>query len=87
MSNSKSKEENVDTSHIMGKHVKAHDEAEVSIKQHYTEKDKSAKDLQISSDGLIYVDQLKDFIEGTIRSRIEGSWKSFLTYSKLYTTD
>ncbi|KAL0370671.1 UNVERIFIED_CONTAM: hypothetical protein Sangu_0385200 [Sesamum angustifolium] len=69
----------------MEKQVEAHDEAETSIKQHYTEKDKSAKEFQISSDGLIPVDQLKEFIEGTIRSKIEGSSKSSLTYSKPYT--
>ncbi|KAL0325372.1 UNVERIFIED_CONTAM: hypothetical protein Sradi_5106500 [Sesamum radiatum] len=47
--------------------------------------DKYAKELQVSSDGLIPVDQLKEFIEGTIRSKIEGSSKSSLTYSKPYT--
>ncbi|KAK4407855.1 hypothetical protein Sango_0366500 [Sesamum angolense] len=79
------KADHVDISHIMKKQVEAHDEAETSIKQHYTEKDKSAKEFQISSDGLIPVDQLKEFIEGTIRSKIEGSSKSSLTYSKPYT--
>ncbi|KAL0433474.1 UNVERIFIED_CONTAM: hypothetical protein Slati_2681700 [Sesamum latifolium] len=69
----------------MGKQVKAHDESEVSTKQRYTENDKSAKELQVSSDGLIPVDQLKEFIEGTIRSKIKGSSKSSLTYSKHYT--
>ncbi|KAL0446314.1 UNVERIFIED_CONTAM: hypothetical protein Slati_1759300 [Sesamum latifolium] len=34
---------------------------------------------------MIPVDQLKEFIKGTIRSKIEGSSKSSLTYSKLYT--
>ncbi|KAL0375686.1 UNVERIFIED_CONTAM: hypothetical protein Scaly_0686200 [Sesamum calycinum] len=76
---------NVDASHVMGKQVEAHDEVEAPTKQHYTEKDKYAKELQISSDGLIPVDQLKEFIEGTIKSKIEGSSKSSLTYSKLYT--
>ncbi|KAL0457603.1 UNVERIFIED_CONTAM: hypothetical protein Slati_0387500 [Sesamum latifolium] len=79
------KTDNVDASHIMGKQVEAHYEVEASTKQHYTEKDKFAKELQISSDGLIPVDQLKEFIEGTIRSKIEGSSKSSLTYSKPYT--
>ncbi|KAL0416644.1 UNVERIFIED_CONTAM: hypothetical protein Slati_3496300 [Sesamum latifolium] len=79
------KADNVDASHIMGKQVEAHDEAEVSTKQRYAENDKSAKDFQVSSDGLIPVDQLKEFIEGTIRSKIEGSSKSSLTYSKPYT--
>ncbi|KAL0457871.1 UNVERIFIED_CONTAM: hypothetical protein Slati_0414300 [Sesamum latifolium] len=76
---------NIDTSHIMGKQVEAHNEAEVSTKQRYAENDKSVKELQVSSDGLIPVDQLKEFIEGTIRSKIEGSSKSSLTYSKPYT--
>ncbi|KAL0306903.1 UNVERIFIED_CONTAM: hypothetical protein Sradi_6107600 [Sesamum radiatum] len=79
------KADNVDASHVMGKQVEAHDEVEASTKQHYTERDKYEKELQISSDGLIPVDQLKEFIEGTIKSKIEGSSKSFLTYSKPYT--
>ncbi|KAK4390371.1 hypothetical protein Sango_2100400 [Sesamum angolense] len=79
------KADNVDASYIMGKQVEAHDEVEVPAKQHYTEKDKYAKKFQVSSDGLIPVDQLKEFIEGTIRSKIEGSSKSSLTYSKPYT--
>ncbi|KAL0285724.1 UNVERIFIED_CONTAM: hypothetical protein Sangu_2765900 [Sesamum angustifolium] len=39
----------------------------------------------MSSDGLIPVNQLKEFIEGTIRSKIEESSKSSLTCSKSYT--
>ncbi|KAL0319808.1 UNVERIFIED_CONTAM: hypothetical protein Sradi_5242300 [Sesamum radiatum] len=77
-----SKADNVDASHIMGKQVEVYDEVEASINQHYTEKDKSTKELQISSDGLIPIDQLKEFIEETIRSKIEGSSKSYLRYSK-----
>ncbi|KAL0439218.1 UNVERIFIED_CONTAM: hypothetical protein Slati_2404800 [Sesamum latifolium] len=65
-----------------GKQVEARDEAEVSTKQRYTENDKSTKELQIYSDGSILVDQLKEFIEGIIKSKIEGSSKSFVTYSK-----
>ncbi|KAL0444404.1 UNVERIFIED_CONTAM: hypothetical protein Slati_2163100 [Sesamum latifolium] len=76
------KADNVDASHIMEKQVEVHDEAEVSTKQRYTKNDKSAKELQVSSDGLIPVDQLKEFIEGTIKSKIEGSLKLSLTYSK-----
>ncbi|KAL0324593.1 UNVERIFIED_CONTAM: hypothetical protein Scaly_2426400 [Sesamum calycinum] len=34
---------------------------------------------------MIPVDQLKEFIEGTIRSKIKGSSKSSLTYSKPHT--
>ncbi|KAK4394452.1 hypothetical protein Sango_1599500 [Sesamum angolense] len=69
----------------MGKQVEAHGEVEATVKQHYTEKDKSAKELQFFADGLISMDQLKEFIEGTIRSKIEGSSRSSLTYSKSYT--
>ncbi|KAL0308982.1 UNVERIFIED_CONTAM: hypothetical protein Sradi_5840500 [Sesamum radiatum] len=79
------KVDNVDASHVMGKQVEAHDEVEAPAKQHYTEKDKYAKELQISFDGLILVDQLKEFIEETIKSKIEGSSKSSLTYSMPYT--
>ncbi|KAL0310422.1 UNVERIFIED_CONTAM: hypothetical protein Scaly_2929300 [Sesamum calycinum] len=79
------KPDNIDVSHVMGKQVEAHDEVEALARQHYTEKDKYAKELQISSDGLIPLDQLKEFIEGTIRSKIDGSSKLSLTYSKPYT--
>ncbi|KAL0340286.1 UNVERIFIED_CONTAM: hypothetical protein Sradi_4545400 [Sesamum radiatum] len=79
------KADNVDASHVMGKQVEAYDEVEASAKQHYTERDKYAKELQVSSDGLIPVDQLKEFIEGTIKSKIEVSSKSSLTYSQPYT--
>ncbi|KAK4385954.1 hypothetical protein Sango_2719400 [Sesamum angolense] len=80
-----SKADNVVTSYVMGKQVEAHDEVEAPAKQHYTEKDKSAKELQISSDRLSPVDQLKEFIEGTIKNKIDGSSRSSLTYSKPYT--
>ncbi|KAK4397560.1 hypothetical protein Sango_1592600 [Sesamum angolense] len=79
------KVDNVDASHIMGKQVEAHDELEAPAKQYYTERDKYTKELQISSDGLIPVDELKESIKGTIRSKIEGTSKSSLTYSKHYT--
>ncbi|KAK4385814.1 hypothetical protein Sango_2705400 [Sesamum angolense] len=79
------KADNIDTSHVMEKQVEAHEEVEMPIKQHYAEKDKSAKEFQISSDRLIPVDQLKKFIEGTTRSKVEGSSRSSFTYSKPYT--
>ncbi|KAL0307871.1 UNVERIFIED_CONTAM: hypothetical protein Sangu_3007400 [Sesamum angustifolium] len=79
------KADNTDANHIMGKQVETHDEVETPARQQYTEKDKYAKELQISFDGLISVDQLKEFIEGTIRSKIEGTSKSSITYSKSYT--
>ncbi|KAL0286755.1 UNVERIFIED_CONTAM: hypothetical protein Scaly_2783500 [Sesamum calycinum] len=76
--------DNVNASHVMGKSVEVHDEVEAPAKQYYTKKDKSAKEFQISSDGLIPVNQLNEFIEGTIRSKIEESSKTSLTYSKPY---
>ncbi|KAL0336717.1 UNVERIFIED_CONTAM: hypothetical protein Sradi_4883600 [Sesamum radiatum] len=79
------KTNNIDASHITGKQVEAHDEVEMPIKQHYTENDKSTKEIQISYDGLIPVDQLKEFIEETIKSKIEGRSRSSFTYSKPYT--
>ncbi|KAL0457866.1 UNVERIFIED_CONTAM: hypothetical protein Slati_0413800 [Sesamum latifolium] len=77
--------DNINANHIIGKQDDAHVEVEASTKQYYIKKDKSAKELQISYDGLIPVDQLKEFIERTIRSKIEESLKSSLTYSKPYT--
>ncbi|KAL0305183.1 UNVERIFIED_CONTAM: hypothetical protein Sangu_3046800 [Sesamum angustifolium] len=48
------KADNADASHIIGKQIEAHDEVEAPAKQHYIEKDKYAKEVQISSDGLIH---------------------------------
>ncbi|KAL0292836.1 UNVERIFIED_CONTAM: hypothetical protein Scaly_3152000 [Sesamum calycinum] len=79
------KADNIDASHVMEKQVEAHDEVEMPIKQHYAEKDKSAKEFKFLLTGLIPVDQLKEFIEGTIRSKVEGSSRSSFTYSKPYT--
>ncbi|KAK4395831.1 hypothetical protein Sango_1737400 [Sesamum angolense] len=72
-------------SHIMEKQVEAHDEVEMPIKQHYAENDKSAKEFQIFFLTGDSCDQLKEFIEGTIRSKVEGSSRSSFTYSKPYT--
>ncbi|KAL0447775.1 UNVERIFIED_CONTAM: hypothetical protein Slati_1905400 [Sesamum latifolium] len=43
------------------------------------------KELQVSSEGLIPVDQLKEFIMGTIQNKLSGSSKSSMTYTKPYT--
>ncbi|KAI3446917.1 hypothetical protein Pfo_003582 [Paulownia fortunei] len=79
------KVDNASTSRIMGKQVEAHDEAETSMKQQPSERVKSFKELQVSSDGLIPADQLKEFIMGTIKDKFDGSSKSYLTYTKPYT--
>ncbi|KAH6804249.1 hypothetical protein C2S51_032496 [Perilla frutescens var. frutescens] len=59
---------------------------EVSSKQQTDEDGRAAtKGIQVSSDGFIQIDQLREFIEGTIKSKFDGGSKSSSTYSKLYT--
>ncbi|KAL0449510.1 UNVERIFIED_CONTAM: hypothetical protein Slati_1507400 [Sesamum latifolium] len=78
--------DSTDASHIAGKQMEAHDEAETSLKQQSNEREKSStKELQVSSEGLIPVDQLKEFIMGTIQSKLSGSSKSSMAYTKPYT--
>ncbi|KAI3445385.1 hypothetical protein Pfo_002050 [Paulownia fortunei] len=80
------KVDNADVRRIMGKQVELHDELEMSTKQQSSEKENSStKELQFSFDGLIPVDQLKEFIMGTIKDKFDGSSKSSLTYAKPYT--
>ncbi|KAH6820955.1 hypothetical protein C2S53_016447 [Perilla frutescens var. hirtella] len=45
----------------------------------------SAKELNVSVDGSIPINQLKEFIEGTIKDRFGESSKSMAVYSKPYT--
>ncbi|KAH6772717.1 ribosomal protein L9 [Perilla frutescens var. frutescens] len=45
----------------------------------------ATKGIQVSSDGFIQIDQLREFIEGTIKSKFDGGSKSSSTYSKTYT--
>ncbi|KAK4406608.1 hypothetical protein Sango_0667300 [Sesamum angolense] len=45
----------------------------------------STNELKVSSEGLIPVDQLKEFIMGTIKNKLGGSSKSSMTYTKPYT--
>ncbi|XP_070050397.1 uncharacterized protein [Nicotiana tomentosiformis] len=47
----------------------------------------SAKAIPVSSKGMFPIDQLKEFIEGTIKSKYEVVTKSSLTYAKPYTFD
>ncbi|KAL0454266.1 UNVERIFIED_CONTAM: hypothetical protein Slati_0765800 [Sesamum latifolium] len=78
--------DSTDASHIARKQMEAHDEAETSLKQQPNEREKSStKELQVSSEGLIPVDQLKEFIMGTIQNKLGGSSKSSMTYTKPYT--
>ncbi|KAL0449418.1 UNVERIFIED_CONTAM: hypothetical protein Slati_1498200 [Sesamum latifolium] len=78
--------DSTDASHMARKQIEAHDEVETSLKQQSSEREKSSmKELQISSKGMIPVDQLKEFIMGTIQNKIDGSTKSSMTYTKPYT--
>ncbi|KAH6762391.1 hypothetical protein C2S52_019824 [Perilla frutescens var. hirtella] len=45
----------------------------------------TSKGFQVSNDGFIQINQLKEFIEGAIKSKFNGNSKSSSTYSKPYT--
>ncbi|KAL0301842.1 UNVERIFIED_CONTAM: hypothetical protein Sradi_6461000 [Sesamum radiatum] len=86
ISNLMNKIDNTYASHVAEKKIEAHDEAETSLKQQSNEREKlSTKELQVSSEGLIPVDQLKEFIMGTIQNKLGGNSKSSMTYTKPYT--
>ncbi|KAL0322056.1 UNVERIFIED_CONTAM: hypothetical protein Scaly_2502000 [Sesamum calycinum] len=73
-------------SHVAGKQIEAHDEAETYLKQQANRIEKSLiKELQVSSKGLIPIDQLKEFIMGTIQNKLDGSSKLSMVYVKPYT--
>ncbi|KAK4382831.1 hypothetical protein Sango_2835800 [Sesamum angolense] len=78
--------DSTDASHIARKQIEAHDEVESSLKQQSNEREKSSmKELQVTLDGLIPVDQLKEFIMGTIEDKLGGNSKSSTTYTRPYT--
>ncbi|KAI3453522.1 hypothetical protein Pfo_010185 [Paulownia fortunei] len=80
------KVDNANVSRVMGKQVEVHGEVETSMKQQSSENEKpSTQEFQVLSNGLIPVDQLKEFIMGTIKDKFDGSAKSSLTYAKPYT--
>ncbi|KAH6770045.1 hypothetical protein C2S52_014848 [Perilla frutescens var. hirtella] len=69
-----------------GKQADEDNEAEISVKLRANNNEKStAKEIEISSDGSIQVDQLKDFILETIKDKSGESHKSLWTYNKPYT--
>ncbi|KAL0463317.1 UNVERIFIED_CONTAM: hypothetical protein Slati_0219300 [Sesamum latifolium] len=78
--------DSTDASHVIGKKMETHDKVETSLKQQSDEREKSTtKELQVSSEGLIPVDQLKEFIMGTIQNKLGGSSKSSMMYTNPYT--
>ncbi|KAK4394114.1 hypothetical protein Sango_1882200 [Sesamum angolense] len=69
---------NTDDHHVVGKQVEGQDEVETSLKQQSNERERSSiKELQVSSGGLIPIDQLKKFIMGTIQNKLDGSSRTF----------
>ncbi|XP_057806878.1 uncharacterized protein LOC131021637 [Salvia miltiorrhiza] len=56
-----------------------------SFEKHHEEKT-PPKNIEVSADGFIHINQLKDFIMGTVKDKFEGTSKSAWTYSKPYTT-
>ncbi|KAL0320421.1 UNVERIFIED_CONTAM: hypothetical protein Sradi_5303600 [Sesamum radiatum] len=78
--------ESTDSSHGAGKQVEMHDEAQKSLRQQSNKREKSLMtELQVSSKGMIPVDQLKKLIMGTIQNKLDGSTKSSMAYTKPYT--
>lgn len=79
--------DNAEASRVIEKAPKVHDETKTSTKQLIEDQKQFAvKELQVSSDYLILVDQLKDFIKCTIKNKLDGGTKSTLVYTKPYST-
>lgn len=68
------------SSHAPGKGIEIQ-ETENTAKQSWT-----LKELPVSAEGMIPLDQLKEFIEGTIKDKYEISTRSSHMYAKPYTT-
>ncbi|PHT63054.1 hypothetical protein T459_33074 [Capsicum annuum] len=59
---------------------------EANESEHPIKQTPLTKEVQISSEGMIPIEQLKEFIEGTLKDKYDVVTKSFLTYAKPYTT-
>ena len=69
-----------ESSQAIGDTTKAPEIVEITNKQQETQ-----KSFQVSTDGSIHVDQLKDFILEAIKDKYQEAPKSSLTHSKPYT--
>ncbi|KAL0451835.1 UNVERIFIED_CONTAM: hypothetical protein Slati_1161600 [Sesamum latifolium] len=77
--------DSIDVSHGPEKQIEVHDEAETSLKHQSNEREKSStKELQVSLEWLIPIDQLNEFIMETIQNKLDGNTKSSMIYAKPY---
>lgn len=80
------KMDNAEASQAEEKLYEGHDEAKTSARQQVDKgKKPTVENLQVSANGFIPLNKLKDFIDGTNKSKIEGTTKSSLTCAKPYT--
>ena len=68
-----------ESSHAPGKRPQVQEIVDLPSKQV-----KHAKEIQVSSEGMIPINQIKEFIMGTIKDKYEVSTKSSLTYARPY---
>ncbi|CAA0809067.1 Unknown protein, partial [Striga hermonthica] len=76
------KVDNAETSHAKDKRTENREESETSKQEQYEEREKTP--FQHSSMGMVPIDQLKDFIMGTIKDKLDGGSKSTHSYVKPY---
>ncbi|KAL8510329.1 hypothetical protein ACS0TY_017221 [Phlomoides rotata] len=69
-------------SQIKGEQVEKNNDKEISTKHQTTETEQTARELQFSADGGIQVDQLKDLILETVKTKFEEGSKSSFIYTK-----
>ncbi|KAL8469908.1 hypothetical protein ACS0TY_032685 [Phlomoides rotata] len=74
-----------DASQIKGKQVMEDNGEETSTKCQIAETGHTARELQISADGGIQVDYLKDLLLETVKGKFEEGFKSSFIYTKPYT--
>ncbi|WMV08390.1 hypothetical protein MTR67_001775 [Solanum verrucosum] len=66
--------------HALGKHPQVQETAD-----HPSKQVEHAKEIQVSSEGTIPIDQIKEFIMGTIKDNYAVATKYSLTYAMPYT--
>ncbi|KAF3640550.1 hypothetical protein FXO37_23402 [Capsicum annuum] len=70
---------NGESSHALGKAPEGHET------EHPGKQTPPAKEVQVSSEGMIPINPLKLFIKGTLKDKYDVFTKCSLTYAKLYT--